>query len=403
MGILDARTTVLLAAAGAPWEAGVVSALSRSSVVVGKRCVDVTDLLATAATGVADVVVVAADLPGLDADAVRRITESHTAILAVADRDGVERVRRRGVAEVLVDPEADEVATAVVEQAARQRDQPQAPDTPVGAAPATVALNDGADTPGSTDGGLVVVVWGPTGAPGRTTVAAGIAAERAARGHRVVLVDADPYGGAVGQNLGILDEVSGLLAASRHVNEGTLAPDALARCRRSLPTGLEVLTGLPRAERWGEVRPGALEQVIAMSALHADVVVDIGFGLVEDRHQGRDRISLEALDAADVVVAVGGAEPVGLVRLARGLVDLGERGTTPDHVVINRMRDSLGWTRKELVGMVTGYVWDAGVHFVRDERDTLDRALASGRSVSELGDSRLRADVAAVASAAFGS
>ena len=76
---------------------------------------------------------------------------------------------------------------------------------------------------------------------------------------------------------------------------------------------------MPRPDRWIEVRPGALARVIETAALHADVVVDVGFGLADDRHQGRDRITLEAIDVADDLVVVGGAEPVSLVRLARGL------------------------------------------------------------------------------------
>ena len=69
---------------------------------------------------------------------------------------------------------------------------------------------DVAETPGRT-----LVVWGPAGAPGRTTVAVALASVLAGRGLRTTLVDADPYGGAVAQHLGVLDEVSGLLSAAR--------------------------------------------------------------------------------------------------------------------------------------------------------------------------------------------
>ena len=58
-----------------------------------------------------------------------------------------------------------------------------------------------------------MAVWGPAGAPGRTTVAVGLAAEIGRR-HRTLLVDADPYGGAVAQQLGVVDEVSGVLAGA---------------------------------------------------------------------------------------------------------------------------------------------------------------------------------------------
>ena len=67
-----------------------------------------------------------------------------------------------------------------------------------------------APEPGST-----IAVWGPAGAPGRTTVAINLAAEIAACGHRVVLVDADSYGGSIAPALGLLDEAPGFAAACR--------------------------------------------------------------------------------------------------------------------------------------------------------------------------------------------
>ena len=56
-------------------------------------------------------------------------------------------------------------------------------------------------------------------------------------------------------------------------------------------------------------------------------------------------------------------------------------------VVVNRMRDSLGWSRRDIVGMVEGYVRPAGVHFLPEDRAAADRALVAGRSLVELGDS----------------
>ena len=134
----------------------------------------------------------------------------------------------------------------------------------------------------------------------------------------------DPYGGAVAQHLGVLDEVSGLLAAARSANSGLLDADRLEAFARQVDDCLRVLTGLPRADRWAEVRPAAFEQLLAeASRLAPHVVLDTGFSLESDLGDPfgaapqRNRMTLDAVRAADEVVVVGAADPVGLARLAR--------------------------------------------------------------------------------------
>ena len=212
-------------------------------------------------------------------------------------------------------------------------------------------------------------MWGPTGAPGRTTVAIGLAAESAARGRAVTLVDADPYGGAVGQHLAVLDEVSGLLAAARLANAGQLDASRLAELAREIGPGLRLVTGLPRPDRWTEVRPQALVEVLrAARRLDELVVVDTGFGLPTTpldpfaAGPGRDEITLAVLEAADRLVVVGSADPVGLTRLVRSLRDVAEvRPGGADVVVVNRMRSSLGWSTREVGDLVGQVAPDARV------------------------------------------
>ena len=93
---------------------------------------------------------------------------------------------------------------------------------------------------------------------------------------------------------------------------------------------------------------------------------------------------------------------MGLTRLARGLVDLRDRAAgAPVRVVVNRMRSSIGWSEKEIAGMVEGFSRVAGLHFLPDDRAGLDRALVSGRPVADLGDSPLVHALAALADAVF--
>lgn len=386
MSSSDVRLCAFVLAGGAAWEAGVLQALGDAGIVVTKRCVDVPDLMASASAGGAAVAVVTGDQPQLDAEAVMHLLRYDVRTLAVtADPVGADRLARIGVVET-TPPAPAEVVAAVERVAARE----------VVVDPEPVGRH--LDT-GSTADGRVIAVWGPAGAPGRTTIAIGLADELGSPDRPVVLVDADPYGGTVAQQLGVLDEVSGLLAVARMANVGTLDEQSFVRSCRRVADRFDVLTGLPRADRRVEVRPDVLGRVLAVAARTGDVVVDTGFGVEDpDVPLGRDRMTIDALTTADDVVVVGSAEPSGLARLARGLVELRELAVSaPVRVVVNRMRPSLAWSEREILGMVEGYVRAASVHFVPEDRTTVDRALVAGRTLSELGESKLRSAIAAVA------
>lgn len=394
-------TPVLILAAGAGWETTALGVLERApGVVVLRRCVDVDDLAAAASAGQADAAVVALDAPGLDVHVVDLLRQHGVLVVGVLPSGRAEAARsaaaRAGIGRVVAEDDL-----AALPQALTVPDR--APD--VGAAPrggATSTSVRGETGPEPAPGqarpavnGRVLVVWGPAGAPGRSTLASALAAELARQRRPVLLVDADPYGGSIAQQLGILDEISGLLAASR---------SGLGGATRLLGTHLAVLTGLPRPDRWTEVRAGVLSDLLDEGRRVGDVVVDTGFSLEEPfdpttTRAGRNQLTLEALEAADELIVVGSADPVGLSRLARGLVELGERAPgVPVRVVVNRMRSSLGWTERDVTGMVTGLVRPLAVHFLPDDRPALDRALVAGRTLAETApDSPLGRAVTALA------
>ena len=155
------------------------------------------------------------------------------------------------------------------------------------------------------------------------------------------------YGGVVAQVLGFLDEAPGLAAAARLANNGQLDVAALAAAAPQAAPNLRVLTGISRADRWPELRPSALDQVWALArSLAAVTVVDLGFCLEQDEELSfdtsaprRNGATLATLGAADTVLAVGAADPVGMQRLLRGLTQLNEAvpGALP-RVVMNRVR-----------------------------------------------------------------
>lgn len=378
------KVPVLVAAGGAVWEPQALDVLGDTGnrLVLLKRCLDLNDLLASAATGAASVAVIDADVVGLDADAVRSLKRHGVSVVVVHDATEGERLARLGV-----DHQVECRSLAGLAEVLE------------GAAPRVLPPVE-VTTPPPVYGGQLVAVWGPAGAPGRTTVAAGLAAELAHRGQGTLLLDADPYGGAVAQHLGVLDQVSGLLAAARLANGGELDAVRLATCARALGDHLRVLTGLPRADRWVEVRPPAFEELLATAVtLEPNVVVDTGFCVEHDpgAGPGRNVMTVATLARADQVVVVGSADPVGLTRLVRALHDLVEVTDRVPVVAVNRMRSSLGWSERDIAVTIHGVLPEARVTFLPEDRLVLDRALMAGRSLVEAGDSPLRRAVAELA------
>lgn len=389
------RALVLIVASGAAWETGALRVLGdHPGVVVLKRCVDVDDLLAAATAGQADAAVLGIDAPGLDRTAVDHLRRHGIRPVAIAaggaTLDGGRlRAARIGIHRVVTDDDLGALPDAVTTPETPATAVRPLPDGPPPVGPPPV------HGPVAGPGGRVTAVWGPAGAPGRTTVAIGLAAEIARRQRRTILVDADPYGGAVAQQLGILDEVSGLLAAARLAGSGQLA-DRFASVQRGLDQHLSVVTGLPRGDRWVEVRSGAVEHLLELAREQGEVVVDTGFSLEDDpgseyaSRPGRNQLTLGSLEVADEVVVVGAADPVGLARLGRALVEVRDLlGSRPVHVVVNRMRPTLGWSERDIAGMVTGFARVAGLHFLPDDQAAVDRALVAGRTLVEVGDTPL--------------
>ncbi|MDX6279829.1 MAG: hypothetical protein QOH03_900 [Kribbellaceae bacterium] len=392
---------VLLAVTGAPWEADVVRRAERAhGIRVVRRCVDIADVMAAAASGQARAVVLAEDLPRLTSDAVAALHARHIAVVALVDPSdngepsGAEdRLSRMGIERILpADVSADDLGRAII-------------DAVESGPPATVSHFAGGFVPFNSESapnpepygqgtGRVIAVWGPTGAPGRSTVAVGLAAELAARNIPTLLADADVYGGTVAQLLGMLDETSGLAAAARSASGGSLDVAVLARHARQVGPNQLVLTGLSRADRWTELRPTAIESVWSTARMLAPcTVIDAGFCIESDEEISFDTLAprrngatLATLEEADEVVVVGTADPVGLTRLIRSLHEL--RAAVPSvttRVVVNRVRSgSLGSSPADAVTeALTRYAGVEPSALLPFDQAAADAALSHGRSLVE--------------------
>ena len=430
------KLPVLSVADGAAWEERLVTAFDRGphAVQIVRRCVDLVDVLAVAATGQGRVALLAAALRRLDADAVDRLRAAGVVPVAVVPRGDAaaeDRVRAAGIDHVLPEDAEPAVVASVLLEAAREDADPGDGAAPGAASRAarssqrayadpsrSMAIPPGAGAPvpagDAQRRGSVVAVWGPTGAPGRTTVAVTLADEVARLGPEALLVDADVYGGTVAAVLGLLDDSPGLAAACRRAAGQRLGAADLAELCWQLGPQLRVLTGLPLAARWPELRPTAIAAVLAAARALADfTVVDCGFCLETDEELSFDTLAprrngatLAVLDDADLVLVVGAADPIGMQRLVRGLGELRDAEiAAPVWVVLNKVRSGAvpGDARAELTGALERFAGRTPAALLPSDAPALDAALASGRLLGEAAQgSALRAAVGELAAALAG-
>jgi MinD-like ATPase involved in chromosome partitioning or flagellar assembly len=409
---------VFTAVTGAAWESELVGALDRADhgVTVVRRCVDVSELLAAAATGTGQAALLSAELRRIDGDAVARLDAAGVAVVGLVepgDERAVERLRQLGVRRVLpADAEPEEIAQALREAVAGASAAGRGVADPRAALPALGLPEEPEDRPAGP--GRVIAVWGPTGAPGRTTVAVGIADEAAQLGLSTLLVDADVYGGVIAQVLGLLDESPGLAGAARLAASGALDGPAVVRLAWAVRPHLRVLTGLARADRWPELRPRAVEAVLEEARrLAACTVVDCSFNLEDDEELSfdtaaprRNGATLAVLESADTVLCVSGADPVALQRSVRALDEL--RDVLPavePVVVVNQMRKGPvpGDPRREIAAALERFAGREVRFFLPADRRATDAALASGRTLAEVAPgSSLRVALRSLATAVTG-
>ncbi|MFC8800349.1 CpaE family protein [Promicromonospora sp. NPDC057138] len=398
----ERMVTVLVAVHAPDDEAAAVTVLgAQPQVTVARRCAELSELLAAAEAGAGTAAVVSGDLPGLDREAVARLRGAGLRVVAIEDPTApAERLAGLGCDVVVAGGDAENLVAGV------------RGDAPEAAEPAVLAPDLGGRS------GTIIAVWGPAGSPGRTTTAIELAAALAGIGaaaprrsgllrrHRpaprphgadtVLLADADTYASSVTSRLGLLDDAPGLAAAARAAGRGVLDVVTLARHSPVVLPGVRVLTGITRASRWPELPATSLDMVFQRCReLASWTVVDCGPVLEADellmydtRAPQRNGATLSALQAADIVVVVGGADPVGLQRLVRGLEDLRDVAVPVSAarlVVVNRLRDAAVGRRAEsqVRDALARYAGVDDVHVVPDDPSGLDAALLAGRVLAE--------------------
>ncbi|PWH05168.1 pilus assembly protein CpaE [Brachybacterium endophyticum] len=349
-----------------------------------RRCADLAETTAVAAAGIGDVVVIDLGVRGLDRDAAADLLRAGTAVVGLRSEEGAATRTSLGLRTV-VDASAslpellEACERAIGGEGASGAEEPWVQDAGEG---------DEADEHRVPPAPLLAV-WGPGGAPGRSTVAANLAAELADAGTGTVLVDADTHNPALSQMLGVLDESPGLVAACRAAARDTLDADTLDALLPSARGRLHLLSGIGVPARWAEVHRASLDDVwTGLRGRGGIVVADVGAPLEEDEELSydtaapqRNAAALSALSRADTVIAVVSADPISITRLARERDRLGELGVGEMHVVVNRVGPPANAAR--VTELIRGRLPAASVTCLPEDSSVCRRAAWDGALLAE--------------------
>ncbi|WP_051606420.1 AAA family ATPase [Microbacterium sp. CH12i] len=245
----------------------------------------------------------------------------------------------------------------------------------------------------------IIAVWGPHGAPGRSTVAIQLAVELTRSGQSCALVDADTVAPALALLLGLGDDAPGIAAACRRADLGGLDAAELSRLATRVETSagsLEVLGGLNRPSRWAELSAARLGATLRLCRDWVqDTIVDVSAAFDADEEVSDDlagprrhAATTTVLREADIVVAVTAADPLSISRFLRDHAELrGLIGPTAHiAVVANQLRpgplgiDARGQVRRAL----ERFAGITDVTFLPFDQRAADAALLHARPMADV-------------------
>ncbi|WP_435743908.1 AAA family ATPase [Microbacterium sp. PMB16] len=244
----------------------------------------------------------------------------------------------------------------------------------------------------------VTAVWGPHGAPGRSTVAIQLAVELSRIGRSTAIVDADTVAPSVALLLGLSDEAPGLAAACRRSELGGLDAAELTRLAATISTSagdIEVLAGINRPSRWPELSSTRMSATLQACRLWTEeTIVDVAAALDADDEVTHDvagprrhAATSAVLREADTIVAVASADPVGISRFLRDHSELRRlTSATPVTVVVNQTRpgplgiDARGQVRRTL----ERFAGITDIAFLPFDQRAADAALLHARPMADV-------------------
>ena len=361
------------------YEAPLIQAIqSRSDVLaIVRRCADLAEVVAAARAGLADLAVIDGSDPDLTIETVESLRACGMVVVALAAHHERSRLIALGVASVAAPGSPDQVVNSLIAATRTRRSTP----APASSAPPP--------PPPPSAPGSVLAVWGTSGAPGRTTLAVGIATALSAHGP-TLLVDADTANPTIAHLLGLPVHASGLSTLARTASRGPITPADTLGAAVMRSENLHVITGLVTPHRWREVSKPGIESIVGALRLSARYsVVDIASTSLEKASRGanRDDAALGVLERADRLVIVARGDIVGINRLsflARWWEE--QERAIPVEVIVNRVSTAAIGPHPvpSLQAAIGAFMPDCIFHVVPED-EGVGRASLRGKALGENG------------------
>lgn len=356
-------------------ESEVIEDLSRTDEthLIQRRCADFTEVIAAARAHLAQTAIISGDIDSLDVTLVGELAQTVAVVVVAGSRSAAE-IRRLGDVEVLSANVHEISARIRKDKPVRRRRRPPRSQ------------------------GRMVVVWGPRGSHGRSTLVRDLSAvagskpaesatDSASSGSAdVLVVDADTHCPSLAQLYGV-EESSAIVAVARQLDQGRDGTEALHKVVTQ-PLGkcgdIEFLAGLNTGERWREISAPVADRLWTPIRSFAPLsMIDVSGGLDQRvERQDRHAVTRSALAEADVVLHVGAATPIGLRRLIEHVDVSVEIARQARHIaVLTGLRSSaVGTGANSQVDSILGDL-RLPVAKVADDRRRLDAALLSASAM----------------------
>ena len=360
-----------------------------------RRCRDYAEVLSIARAQLVELLVLDSERIDLNPEAEKELLAAGLSVLILAPLDDVPLARDQYSFDIIQkeDPRVPAAPTDLCEQILQWALARILPPPP----PNQLEIQNASIQEIPTEDGKIMALWGPVGAPGRSTLALNLAANLRSYG-RVILVDGDTVEPSQVQLLAVELRASGVVNGCRLAEQAQLCEETFAPVVTNVGAGVDLLSGITKAERWREVSEDSFATLLEWLRKHYRwIVVDLAPGASDPDEAlmtlGPSRYSAQdgTFAVADLVLEVGTADPVGMRRLIVNHVWAGDKKLwqCPSLAVVNRGRASVAGSNWETsirrALSLADNTWEAVV--VRQATQDFDKALVAGCDIATVNPS----------------